>query len=87
MRRCHIHCVALRKETGALPHPLEQESIDGCLAALHEALPEADLAAALAAGRAMGWEEAIAFASVSAAPSRRSPRQPLVRQLSAVMLF
>ena len=53
---------ALREQIGAPPHPVEQEGIDRCLRALRKVLPEEELAAALAAGRAMDWEQAIAFA-------------------------
>jgi predicted ATPase/class 3 adenylate cyclase/Tfp pilus assembly protein PilF len=53
---------ALCEQIGAPPHPLEQESINGYLAILGEALPDEDLATALAAGRAMGWEQAVAYA-------------------------
>jgi non-specific serine/threonine protein kinase len=52
----------LRQQLGAPADTINQAMIGRCLEALSAALPEEQLAAALAAGRAMDWEQAITYA-------------------------
>jgi tetratricopeptide (TPR) repeat protein len=53
---------AMRQQIAAPIYARLQKSVDRCIAQLQAALSPADLAVALAAGQAMAWEEAIAYA-------------------------
>lgn len=56
----------LRESIGAALPPQNRKEVDPALSALRAALGEAAFATAFAAGRALGWEQAIAYAQEAA---------------------